>query len=63
MSLADLETGYKLYSSNCGGCHALHVPSSRRLSDWEMILPKMFPKTQLNIEQRELVRQYLISKL
>ena len=63
VSLADLETGYKLYSSNCGGCHVLHAPSSRSQSDWNKILLKMFPKTELNPEQQELVRQYLFSKI
>ena len=63
VTLADLQTGFKLYSSNCGGCHFLYAPGSKIKSEWEVLLLEMFSRTQLMVQQRELVRQYIYSKL
>jgi hypothetical protein len=59
----DLKKGFKLYVSNCGGCHLLPVPSSKNISQWEKVLPEMFNKTELDAAQKQLIRQYIYSKL
>lgn len=63
VTLVDLQSGFKLYSTNCAGCHFLYAPASKNKSEWEVLLLEMFSRTQLTIQQRELVRQYIYSKL
>ena len=63
VTLADLQSGFKLYSTNCAGCHFLYAPASKNKSEWEALLLEMFSRTQLTVQQRELVRQYIYSKL
>jgi len=63
VTLADLQSGYNLYVSNCGGCHKLHVPSSKSREKWDKVLPEMFSKIQISGEKQQLIRQYIYSKL
>ena len=59
--LNHLETGYKLYIKNCGGCHTLHLPNTYNKQQWEKKLPEMFEKTSLNESEKFLVQKYLYS--
>lgn len=63
LTIEELQNGYKLYVSNCGGCHSLHIPSSKNKMVWEKVLPVMFSKAKLNETQQALIRQYIYSKL
>lgn len=63
IELEELQEGYKLYVANCGGCHSLHVPSEKIKKEWDVILPKMFPKTHLTSDQQQLIKIYIYSKL
>ncbi len=63
VTMNDLNNGYHLFLTNCGGCHSLYVPSSKNKTEWEKVLPEMFSRTQLNNDQQKLVRQYIFSKL
>ena len=63
VSYEDLRKGYKLYVSNCGGCHWLPQPDKKSKAEWDVKLPEMFLKTELNSDQQFLIRQYVNSKL
>ena len=63
VTLADLQSGYKLYVTNCSGCHSLHKPVSHTAQEWEKLLPEMFKETSLNEKERSLVKDYILSKL
>lgn len=63
VTVEDLQSGFKLYSSNCTGCHYIYVPASKNKLEWEKTFLVMFPKTHMNSEEQELVRQYIFSKL
>ena len=63
VSINELRKGYSLYVANCGGCHALPVPSSKNKNEWEKVLPEMFSKIQLDTNQKSLIRNYIHSKL
>jgi cytochrome c5 len=63
VTLADLQSGFNLYVSNCGGCHNLHAPSSKSKEKWNKVLPEMFSKIQISPEKQDLIKQYIFSKL
>lgn len=62
-SIETLETGFKLYKNNCGGCHALYKPSAYSWKDWEKLLPEMFHETpNLKAKEQQLITMYLMAK-
>ena len=63
VTLESLQHGYKLYLTNCSGCHYLHLPNTRTREEWEALLPEMFGKVQLDSAERARVREYILSKL
>lgn len=63
VTLSDLQSGYKLYVTNCSGCHSLFKPTSHTPQEWEKLLPEMFKETSLNEKERGLVKNYIFSKL
>jgi cytochrome c5 len=63
VSLEELQHGYKVYVTNCSGCHYLHLPNTRSRSEWEALLPEMLGKAQLDSAEKAHVRNYIFSKL
>jgi len=63
VTLEDLQHGYKVYVTNCSGCHYLHIPTTRSREEWEALLPEMLGKAQLDSAEKAHVRQYILSKL
>ena len=60
ITLENAKAGYKLYSEKCEGCHQLYRPDKYAITQWNSILPKMFPKAKMSSEeQQKLVRDYL----
>ena len=59
---ADLQNGFKLYKSNCGGCHNLHLPTEKNKEEWAKLLPEMFLKISLNQGDQKLITEYLFAK-
>lgn len=60
ITLENAEAGYKLFSDKCSGCHQLYRPNKYSITQWNRILPKMFPKAKVSSEeQQKLVRDYL----
>ena len=62
-TFADLKSGYKLFVTNCSGCHSLYKPDSRTREHWNQVLPEMFSRTQLDSAECRLVKNYIFSKL
>jgi cytochrome c1 len=62
VTIADLQTGFKLYKTNCSGCHTLHLPTEKNKEQWAEIMPEMFLKTSLKEEEKKLITQYLFAK-
>ncbi len=63
ITLADMQAGYKIYSTNCSGCHRLYAPKEFTAVKWKPILTEMFAKAKMTDEkQKELVSNYIIAK-
>jgi cytochrome c5 len=60
--LVTLQKGYQLYSSHCNNCHGLTAPPRKSMEQWNKILPKMFPKTNLTKEEQEVVKSYIAAR-
>lgn len=58
-TLAELQQGRDLYINNCGSCHSFYSPDSYTPASWNMIMPNMGPKTNLNYTQLTLVTKYV----
>lgn len=63
ITLKELQDGYKIYVTNCSGCHSLHNPKEYTAGQWKPILSEMFEKAKMHdTKQNELVTSYLIAK-
>lgn len=60
ITLESANAGYKLYSEKCAGCHQLYHPGKYTITQWDNILPKMFPKAKVSGEEhRKLIEDYV----
>lgn len=60
-TLADLGKGKKLYEENCGTCHKLHAPTSRKEDAWRKVVPPMAKKAKIDEQSHDLVLCYLVT--
>jgi cytochrome c5 len=51
--------GKNLYETNCASCHQLYNPKEFSKENWNVILKKMQPNTDINDQQREQIYDYL----
>ncbi|HZK61441.1 MAG TPA: hypothetical protein VFC41_05145 [Anaerovoracaceae bacterium] len=58
-TLADLQQGRSLYSSNCNSCHGLYMPESYSSSQWRSVMGSMAPRTRMTTSQILLVTKYV----
>ena len=58
-TLADLQQGRALYSSNCGSCHGLYSPDSYSPAQWRSVMGSMSPRTGMSASQALLVTKYV----
>lgn len=56
-----MKIGQALFESNCNKCHQLYDPQTRTVDDWEKILEKMIPKTDVNGDDAQLLRAYVLT--
>jgi mono/diheme cytochrome c family protein len=61
IELADLQHGRSLLVSKCGGCHRPPQPSDHRGDLWPEKLDEMSPRAHLDVLQRHLIEQYLVT--
>jgi cytochrome c5 len=63
ITISELQSGYKIYATNCSGCHRLHSPREYTAEKWKPILSEMFAKAKMTDDkQKELVANYLVAK-
>lgn len=60
-SETQLSQGEAYYAGSCAQCHKLFDPDSRDLEQWNNVLKRMIPKTQLTYEESKLVRAFLVA--
>lgn len=58
-TLAQLQQGRALYSSNCNSCHGLYMPENYTTTQWGSILNSMAPRTGMSTSQVLLVKKYV----
>ena len=58
-SLEDLQQGRELYIDNCKSCHNLYSPDEYSASQWNSILTKMAPRTNMTESEIILVKKYI----
>jgi hypothetical protein len=61
LQLADLEHGRSLMMAKCGGCHRAPMPADHRAADWPRSLDEMSARAKLDVMQRQLIEQYLVT--
>ncbi|HEX7836761.1 MAG TPA: hypothetical protein VF469_04810 [Kofleriaceae bacterium] len=61
VELADLQQGRTLVAAKCGSCHRPPQPAEHRTGDWPHMLDEMATRSQLDITQRHLIEQYLVT--
>jgi hypothetical protein len=61
IELADLQQGRSLVAAKCGSCHRPPLPTEHRSNDWPHMLDEMSSRAKLDIAQRHLIEQYLVT--
>ncbi|TMQ02985.1 MAG: hypothetical protein E6J90_19120 [Deltaproteobacteria bacterium] len=61
IQLADLEEGRSLVAAKCGSCHRPPVPAAHHTADWPRMLDEMAARSHLDLAQRHLIEQYLVT--
>lgn len=56
-----LAEGKNLFETSCTKCHKLFEPESRDAAKWNNVLDRMLPKTDLSVENGQLVQAYLLA--
>ena len=56
-----LTMGKSIFTDNCGKCHELHQPSEFSIKRWEVIMPQMSKKAELNKEQTAAVTAWVMA--
>lgn len=62
MNMNQLQTGFELYATKCGGCHNLYKPSEFTKEQWVELMPEMAGKALLNKDEESLVLKYILTK-
>jgi mono/diheme cytochrome c family protein len=57
--LDSLAQGRKLYVSNCGSCHNLHLPQQYTSAEWEKNVAEMQVKAGISDNQKANILSYL----
>lgn len=58
---ADMEEGKVIFQSSCKKCHPIKEPETRTVEKWERVLPRMSKKANLDNEQSNKVRAYVLA--
>jgi hypothetical protein len=61
VQLADLQQGRSLVAAKCGNCHRPPAPAEHRTGDWPHMLDEMTVRSHLDLAQRHLIEQYLVT--
>lgn len=61
VELADLQQGRTLVAAKCGSCHRPPQPAEHRTGDWPRMLDEMATRSRLDVAQRHLIEQYLVT--
>jgi hypothetical protein len=61
IELADLQRGRTLFVGKCGGCHRVPLPAEHGASEWPGKLDEMSGRAHLDVAQRHLIEQYLVT--
>ena len=61
LELADLQHGRTLLVNKCGTCHRPPMPTDHTAGDWPVKLDEMSVRAKLDIAQRRLIEQYLVT--
>jgi cytochrome c5 len=60
ITMENARAGYTIYSKKCAGCHQLYHPGKYNATQWNRILPKMFPRAKVTSEdQQKLITDYV----
>jgi hypothetical protein len=60
--LDSLLAGRKTYIISCGSCHSLYLPEQYSKKKWKISLDSMKDRSNITVEQKELILKYLESK-
>ncbi|MBL0332142.1 MAG: c-type cytochrome [Chlorobiota bacterium] len=60
-NLEQLQRGYKLFTTNCGGCHGIPEPNNHTNKEWETIVPQMSKVSKLNDNESLDILKFIIS--
>lgn len=61
-SIEGLNSGFKLYTAKCSGCHYLPIPKDYSEKKWLETMPEMGEKSHLSHEEYDLILKYVITK-
>jgi len=61
-SLDTLIAGRKSYIISCGSCHNLYLPEQYTKAEWKITLDNMQERSNITVEQKEIILKYLKSK-
>ncbi|HUR65957.1 MAG TPA: hypothetical protein VMZ03_06370 [Chitinophagaceae bacterium] len=56
----DTLAGKRIFTTRCGRCHDLPLPTQFSVTKWDDILPTMFPRARLTNEEGLHVRTWLL---
>ena len=62
-SQATLAEGRHLYVTKCARCHAPEPVRDYSVAEWEGLLPEMNEESNLDVEEGEAVREYVLAVL
>jgi cytochrome c1 len=63
ITLEEVQQGFRLYKTNCSGCHSLYTPNAYNITGWEKVLPEMTNRAKMNSEKDILLlKNYLFAK-
>jgi hypothetical protein len=61
VELAGLQQGRTLVAAKCGSCHRPPKPAEHATGDWPRMIDEMSTRSHLDITQRHLIEQYLVT--
>lgn len=59
--MSTLQSGKRIYTDKCSGCHGVKNPAHYTAIQWESIMVKMGKKAKLKTEEFEVISRYLIT--
>lgn len=57
----ELLKGRELYVQKCGSCHALRLPESHTVSEWQQKLQEMAPRAHLSDQEQDLIWKFILA--